>query len=89
VTTLLPGPVGLWTGALEALEVPAAREQVAEPDAQGWDALWFGEEAIRARVREHPDAGADRVCLQVLGEDRADVPREDWARLAPVAASLQ
>ena len=39
----LPGRVGLWTVALDALEVPAAREQVAALDAQGWDALWFGE----------------------------------------------
>ena len=43
MTTLLPGPVGLWTTALDALEVPAAREQVAALDEQGWDALWFGE----------------------------------------------
>jgi probable F420-dependent oxidoreductase len=43
MTTLLPGPVGIWTGALDALEVPAAREQVAALDEQGWDALWFGE----------------------------------------------
>ena len=41
--SLLPGPVGIWTGALDALEVPAARDQVAALDAQGWDALWFGE----------------------------------------------
>jgi probable F420-dependent oxidoreductase len=40
---VLPGPVGLWTGALEALEVPQAVDQVAALDAQGWDALWFGE----------------------------------------------
>ncbi|MCW2614621.1 MAG: hypothetical protein JWN08_1615 [Frankiales bacterium] len=40
---LLPGPVGIWTSALDALEVSAARDQVAELDAQGWDALWFGE----------------------------------------------
>ncbi len=37
------GPVGLWTAALEQLPVPAAREAVAALDAQGWDALWFGE----------------------------------------------
>ena len=37
------GPVGLWTGALEMLEVPAARDAVATLDAQGWGALWFGE----------------------------------------------
>jgi probable F420-dependent oxidoreductase len=48
-----------------------------------------GEEAIAARVREHLDAGADHVCLQVLGADVAAVPVDDWTRLAPVAASLR
>jgi len=43
VTSLLPGPVGLWTGALDALVAAAAKDQVAELDEQGWDALWFGE----------------------------------------------
>jgi probable F420-dependent oxidoreductase len=37
------GRVGLWTAALDALEVPAARDAVAALDAQGWGALWFGE----------------------------------------------
>ena len=37
------GQVGLWTAVLDALEVPAARDQVAALDAQGWGALWFGE----------------------------------------------
>jgi probable F420-dependent oxidoreductase len=44
------GPVGLWTAALDALELPAARDQVAALDAQGWDALWipeaYGREAL-------------------------------------------
>ncbi len=40
-----------------------------------------GEQAIRDRVREHHEAGADHVCLQVL--DGA-LPREQWRRLAPV-----
>lgn len=48
-----------------------------------------GEEAIVARVREHLDAGADHVCLQVLGADAFEVPSADWARLAPVAAALR
>jgi probable F420-dependent oxidoreductase len=48
-----------------------------------------GEDAIRARVQEHLDAGADHVCLQVLGADLLEVPSEDWERLAPVAASLR
>ena len=41
--SLLPGPVGLWTAALDALEPAAAADQVAALDEQGWDALWFGE----------------------------------------------
>jgi probable F420-dependent oxidoreductase len=48
-----------------------------------------GEQAIARRVREHLDAGADHVCLQVLGDDAFSVPTEDWARLAPVAADLR
>lgn len=41
-----------------------------------------GLDAAVARVREHLDAGADTVLLQVLGEHAADVPRDDWAVLA-------
>ncbi len=37
------GRVGIWTTTLDALEVPAAREAVAEIDTQGWGSLWFGE----------------------------------------------
>ncbi len=48
-----------------------------------------GEQAIVERVREHLDAGADHVCLQVLGPDAGSVPADDWARLAPVVASLR
>jgi probable F420-dependent oxidoreductase len=40
-----------------------------------------GLEATRARVREHLDAGATTVCVQVLGEHLA-APRADWTRLA-------
>ena len=42
--------------------------------------------AIRRRVREHLDAGASHVCLQVLGSDVSDAPLDDWARLAPELA---
>ncbi|QKG27488.1 TIGR03620 family F420-dependent LLM class oxidoreductase [Actinomadura verrucosospora] len=40
-------------------------------------------EAIRARVREHLDAGADHVCVQVLTDDPAELPLEQWRELAP------
>lgn len=47
------------------------------------DALvaWGDEEAIRARVQEHRDAGADHVCVQVFPGTEG-LPRESWRRLA-------
>jgi len=41
-----------------------------------------GLDGTAARVREHLDAGATTVVVQVLGEHAFDVPRADWARLA-------
>ena len=50
----------------------------------------FGDEdAVVRRVREHLDAGADHVCVQLLGASAFDVPREDWRRLAPAVAELR
>jgi len=42
------------------------------------------EAAVLERVNEHRDAGADHVCLQVLGVDTTQIPHEEWQRLAPV-----
>ncbi len=58
-------------------------------DGQGSDRLidaivaWGTPEQIAARVRAHHDAGADHVCIQVLGGDPAAVPIEGWRALAP------
>jgi probable F420-dependent oxidoreductase len=42
------------------------------------------EAAIRAKVQEHRDAGADHVAVQVLGADAyGGIPADDWRRLAP------
>jgi probable F420-dependent oxidoreductase len=41
--TLFDRPVGIWTGALDALAPAQAREQVAELDEQCWESLWYGE----------------------------------------------
>jgi probable F420-dependent oxidoreductase len=46
------------------------------------------EGSVLARVREHLDAGADHVCLQVLGADFGQVPLEEWRRLAPVVTTV-
>jgi probable F420-dependent oxidoreductase len=43
---------------------------------------WGDEDAILRRVREHQAAGADHVCIQVLGADPNVHPREQWRRLA-------
>ena len=41
-----------------------------------------GVDAIRARVEEHHQAGADHVCLQVLGADLMSSPGPEWGELA-------
>jgi probable F420-dependent oxidoreductase len=44
---------------------------------------WGGPEALAERVRAHLDAGADHVCLQVLGPDPDGLPMTGWRTLAP------
>ncbi|MBO0886170.1 MAG: LLM class F420-dependent oxidoreductase [Acidimicrobiales bacterium] len=43
--------------------------------------VWGDLDAVAARVKEHHDAGADHVCLQVLLPERR-LPRDEWRRLA-------
>ena len=43
--------------------------------------VWGSLEAVAARVKEHHDAGADHVCVQVLRDD-ATVPLGQWRELA-------
>lgn len=43
--------------------------------------------AISERVREHLEAGADHVCLQVLGETLTDRPLAEWAELGAALGS--
>ena len=45
--------------------------------------VWGDEATIRARVQEHRDAGADHVCIQVLGGGYTDMASDAWRRLAP------
>jgi len=42
------------------------------------------ESAVASRVAEHRAAGADHVCLQVLGEATTSRPHDEWRRLADV-----
>ncbi len=48
-----------------------------------------GDEAtVISRVREHLDAGADHVVLQVLGSSLGRVPMDEWRALAPALRTL-
>jgi probable F420-dependent oxidoreductase len=54
--------------------------------------VWGDEEKIESRVRQHFDAGADHVCVQVLtagdaAGGRMQAPIEQWRRLAPALVS--
>jgi len=44
---------------------------------------WGSVEAVRRRVREHLDAGADHVCVQALGQDPTDIALGQLEELAP------
>jgi probable F420-dependent oxidoreductase len=43
---------------------------------------WGGIDAVVARVKAHHDAGADHVCLQVLRQNPAELPHEEWREIA-------
>jgi probable F420-dependent oxidoreductase len=42
------------------------------------------EDTVRARIDEHRNAGADHVCLQVLGDETNAPPFEEWRRLGSI-----
>jgi len=52
------------------------------------DALvaWGDEERVAARVRQHLDAGADQVAVQVFVADPHGLPLDAWRRLAPLTS---
>jgi probable F420-dependent oxidoreductase len=43
---------------------------------------WGGIDAVKQRIKAHHDAGADHVCLQVLGADPRLAPLPQWRELA-------
>jgi probable F420-dependent oxidoreductase len=54
------------------------------------DALVAGGDlgAIAKRVRQHLDAGADHVCVQVLTSDLGRVPLAEWREIATIQGEL-
>ncbi len=49
---------------------------------------WGDVDRVALRVREHLDAGADHVCVQVLGEDELDPCLTELEELAPALLEL-
>ena len=49
---------------------------------------WGDVDAIAARVRAHLDAGADHVCVQVLGTAAGEIGLDALRELAPALLSL-
>lgn len=43
---------------------------------------WGDADAIRARIQQHNDNGADHVCIQVLKEDQRALPLDEWRAIA-------
>jgi probable F420-dependent oxidoreductase len=73
-----------YTNNLRALGY--TEEDLAPPGSDRLiDAIvaWGDEATIAARVQDHLDAGANHVCIQVVGGDPAALPVESWRRLAP------
>jgi probable F420-dependent oxidoreductase len=48
-----------------------------------------GESAVAKRIQEHLDAGADVVCVQILGQPQLAPPVEDLRRLMPALAEIR
>ncbi|WP_420497199.1 LLM class F420-dependent oxidoreductase [Parafrankia sp. FMc2] len=49
---------------------------------------WGDVDVLLGRIKEHLDAGADQVAVQVLDFDRRGLPRRQWRELAPALLSL-
>ena len=49
---------------------------------------WGDVSAIRDRVKEHLDAGADHVCIQPLAPEPGRVPLDQLRELAPALLEL-
>lgn len=46
---------------------------------------WGDAGQVKERIQAHLAAGADHVCIQVLGDDPTALPVEGWRRLAAIA----
>ncbi len=57
--------------------------EISNADDRVVDAIvvWGDLDTVAARVRDHHDAGADHVCVQVLSADPRAIPMDGWSDL--------
>jgi probable F420-dependent oxidoreductase len=74
--------LGVENYAINLRRLGYAEEAMAGSDRLVDDLVAWGDaDAIRARIDEHFEAGADHVCIQAL--PRGALPRAQWRELAP------
>jgi probable F420-dependent oxidoreductase len=49
---------------------------------------WGSTDTVVARIKEHFDAGADHVCIQVLTDATGTLPMRQWRELAEATRGL-
>jgi probable F420-dependent oxidoreductase len=49
---------------------------------------WGSTDTVVARIKEHFDAGADHVCIQVLTDATGTLPMRQWRELAEATQGL-
>ena len=70
-------------------------DDIKGPNGQSSDRLvdaicaWGTLDQIAARLKEHFDAGASHVCVQVLRDDLVALPREEWRELATLIPTFK
>ena len=65
-------------------------EEIANQEDRVVDAIvaWGSTDTILARITDHFAAGADHVCVQVLGETPGVLPMREWQELADATRGL-
>jgi probable F420-dependent oxidoreductase len=66
------------------LRLGFTQDEITNQDDRLVDAIvcWGTLDTIAARIKEHHDAGADHVCVQVLPHDQKELPMSGWRELA-------
>jgi len=77
----LPNYVNNWLrGGFDSSDVEQAGSDRLVDEVLAWGSA----EQVARRVTEHLDAGADHVCLQVIGAGKNMLPMAQWRELAEV-----